>query len=209
MRASFSSRDVDNHTAFIRIKTNAPNEDQFIILPVEVEVTSGALPPLWKLSHFQHPLPAPRLIFFTFSSAAPGIYSSTEMLDFGTLRSQGTQSLKKKRHPKVFLWHLLFGLHWSFSLYFTFFYRSSKNAEPAPFKFGNKRRPDYSRCLHRPFEPRQGCAKPHVTPSHIFAFQSVRTTPSNEAVTVDFKAVTLKAGENRYTKVASISFDGE
>lgn len=43
MRASFSSRDVDNHTAFIRIKTNAPNEDQFIILPVEVEVTSGVL----------------------------------------------------------------------------------------------------------------------------------------------------------------------
>lgn len=42
MRASFSSRDVDNHTAFIRIKTNAPDEDQFIILPVEVEVTSGA-----------------------------------------------------------------------------------------------------------------------------------------------------------------------
>lgn len=44
MRASFSSRDVDNHTAYIRIKTNAPNEDQFIILPVEVEVTSGVLP---------------------------------------------------------------------------------------------------------------------------------------------------------------------
>lgn len=41
------------------------------------------------------------------------------------------------------------------------------------------------------------------------AFQSVRTTPSNEAVTIDFKAVTLKAGENRYTKVASISFDGK
>lgn len=48
MRASFSSRDVDNHTAFIRIKTNAPNEDQFIILPVEVEVTSGGLPNLCK-----------------------------------------------------------------------------------------------------------------------------------------------------------------
>lgn len=47
--------------------------------------------------------PAPGLMFFSFSSAAPGIYSSTEMLDFGTLRSQGTQSLKKKRHPKVFL----------------------------------------------------------------------------------------------------------
>lgn len=44
MRASFSSRDVDNHTAYIRIKTNAPNEDQFIILPLEVEVTSGVLP---------------------------------------------------------------------------------------------------------------------------------------------------------------------
>lgn len=44
MRASFSSRDADNHTAYIRIKTNAPNEDQFIILPLEVEVTSGVLP---------------------------------------------------------------------------------------------------------------------------------------------------------------------
>ena len=41
MRASFSSRDADNHTAFIRIKTNASDPDQFIILPVEVEVTSG------------------------------------------------------------------------------------------------------------------------------------------------------------------------
>lgn len=41
MRASFSSRDADNHTAFIRIKTNASNEDEFIILPMEVEVTAG------------------------------------------------------------------------------------------------------------------------------------------------------------------------
>ncbi|XP_030582936.1 transmembrane protein 131 isoform X2 [Archocentrus centrarchus] len=116
MRASFSSRDVDNHTAFIRIKTNAPNEDQFIILPVEVEVTS-----------------------------APGIYSSTEMLDFGTLRSQD--------RPKLLNLHLL----------------------------------------------NSGMKDVPIT--------SVRTTPSNEAVTIDFKAVTLKAGENRYTKVASISFD--
>uniref|UniRef100_A0A665TWD4 Uncharacterized protein n=1 Tax=Echeneis naucrates TaxID=173247 RepID=A0A665TWD4_ECHNA len=116
MRASFSSRDVDNHTAFIRIKTNAPNEDQFIILPVEVEVTS-----------------------------APGIYSSTEMLDFGTLRSQD--------RPKVLNLHLL-----------------NSGTKDVPIT-------------------------------------SVRTTPSNEAVTVDFKAVTLKAGESRYTKVASISFD--
>ncbi|XP_028259280.1 transmembrane protein 131 isoform X2 [Parambassis ranga] len=116
MRASFSSRDVDNHTAFIRIKTNAPNEDQFIILPVEVEVTS-----------------------------APGIYSSTEMLDFGTLRSQD--------RPKMLNLHLL-----------------NSGSKDVPIT-------------------------------------SVRTTPSNEAVTIDFKAVTLKAGENRYTKVASISFD--
>lgn len=50
MRASFSSRDADNHTAFIRIKTNAPNEDQFIILPVEVEVTSG----VFYKSHLHH-----------------------------------------------------------------------------------------------------------------------------------------------------------
>uniref|UniRef100_A0A3B3VP55 Transmembrane protein 131 n=1 Tax=Poecilia latipinna TaxID=48699 RepID=A0A3B3VP55_9TELE len=116
MRASFSSRDADNHTAFIRIKTNAPNEDQFIILPVEVEVTS-----------------------------APGIYSSTEMLDFGTLRSQD--------RPKLLNLHLL-----------------NSGTKDVPIT-------------------------------------SVRTTPSNEAVTVDFKAVTLKAGENRYTKVATICFD--
>uniref|UniRef100_A0A668AB82 Transmembrane protein 131 n=1 Tax=Myripristis murdjan TaxID=586833 RepID=A0A668AB82_9TELE len=116
MRASFSSRDADNHTAFIRIKTNAPNEDQFIILPVEVEVTS-----------------------------APGIYSSTEMLDFGTLRSQD--------RPKQLNLHLL-----------------NSGTKDVPIT-------------------------------------SVRTTPSNEAVTIDFKAITLKAGESRYTKVASISFD--
>lgn len=116
MRASFSSRDADNHTAFIRIKTNAPDEDQFIILPVEVEVTS-----------------------------APGIYSSTEMLDFGTLRSQD--------RPKMLNLHLL-----------------NSGTKDVPIT-------------------------------------SVRTTPSNEAVTIDFKAVTLKAGESRYTKVASISFD--
>ncbi|KAM9384925.1 transmembrane protein 131 [Pholidichthys leucotaenia] len=116
MRASFSSRDADNHTAFIRIKTNAPNEDKFIILPVEVEVTS-----------------------------VPGIYASTSMLDFGTLRSQD--------RPKMLNLHLL-----------------NSGSKDVPIT-------------------------------------SVRTTPSNEAVTVDFKAVTLKAGDSRYTKVASISFD--
>ncbi|XP_077573072.1 transmembrane protein 131 isoform X1 [Stigmatopora nigra] len=116
MRASFSSRDVDNHTAFIRIKTNAPDDDKFIILPVEVEVTS-----------------------------APGIYASTEMLDFGTLRSQD--------RPKMLALYLL-----------------NSGAKDVPIT-------------------------------------SVRTTPSNEAVTIDFKAITLRAGESRYTKVAIISFD--
>ncbi|XP_047669572.1 transmembrane protein 131 isoform X2 [Tachysurus fulvidraco] len=116
MRASFSSRDADNHTAFIRIKTNASNEDEFIILPVEVEVTT-----------------------------APGIYSSTEMLDFGTLRSQD--------RPKQLNLHLL-----------------------------NSGAKDVS-------------------------IMSVRPTPANEAVTVEFKQITLKAGESRYTKVASIYFD--
>ncbi|XP_063057580.1 transmembrane protein 131 [Engraulis encrasicolus] len=116
MRASFSSRDADNHTAFIRIKTNNSHDDEFFILPVEVEVTS-----------------------------APGIYSSTEMLDFGTLRSQD--------RPKQLNLHLL--------------------------NSGNK----------------------DVT------ITSIRATPSNEAITVEFKQITLKAGESRYTKVATISFD--
>ncbi|KAM4601998.1 transmembrane protein 131-like isoform 2-T2 [Polymixia lowei] len=116
MRASFSSREADNHTAFIRIKTNASDPDQFIILPVEVEVTS-----------------------------APGIYSSIEMLDFGTLRSQDK--------PKLLNLYLL----------------------------------------------NSGTKDVQIT--------SIRASPSNDAVTIDFKAVTLKAGENKYTKVASISFD--
>uniref|UniRef100_A0AAY4DZ93 Transmembrane protein 131 n=1 Tax=Denticeps clupeoides TaxID=299321 RepID=A0AAY4DZ93_9TELE len=116
MRASFSSRDADNHTAFIRIKTNASEEDQFIILPVEVEVTS-----------------------------APGIYSSIEMLDFGMLRSQD--------RPKQLNLHLL-----------------NSGSKDVPIT-------------------------------------SVRPTPSNDAVSVEFKQITLKAGENKYTKVASISFD--
>ncbi|XP_059912183.1 transmembrane protein 131-like [Gadus macrocephalus] len=116
MRASFSSREADNHTAFIRIKTNASDPDQFIILPVEVEVT-----------------------------AAPGIYSSIEMLDFGTLRSQDK--------AKQLNLHLL----------------------------------------------NSGSKDVQIT--------SIRASPANEAVTIDFKAITLKAGENKYTKVASISFD--
>ncbi|KAM5180058.1 transmembrane protein 131 [Mantella aurantiaca] len=116
MRASFSSREADNHTAFIRIKTNASDSAEFIILPVEVEVTT-----------------------------APGIYSSIEMLDFGTLRTQDL--------PKVLNLHLL-----------------NSGAKDVPIT-------------------------------------SVRSTPQNDAITVYFKPITLKASENRYTKVASISFD--
>ncbi|XP_067416094.1 transmembrane protein 131 isoform X2 [Emydura macquarii macquarii] len=116
MRASFSSREADNHTAFIRIKTNASDNAEFIILPVEVEVTT-----------------------------APGIYSSTEMLDFGTLRTQDM--------PKILNLHLL-----------------NSGTKDVPIT-------------------------------------SVRPTPQNEAITVHFKPVTLKASESKYTKVASISFD--
>lgn len=86
MRASFSSRDADNHTAFIRIKTNASNEDEFIILPVEVEVTTGQLNELFLIP-FDKIFLALTHVLCIFP--APGIYSSTEMLDFGTLRSQG------------------------------------------------------------------------------------------------------------------------
>ncbi|XP_053311143.1 transmembrane protein 131 [Spea bombifrons] len=116
MRASFSSREADNHTAFIRIKTNASDSAEFIILPVEVEVTT-----------------------------APGIYSSAEMLDFGTLRTQD--------QPKVLNLHLL----------------------------------------------NSGMKDVPIT--------SVRSTPQNDAITVHFKPITLKASESKYTKVASISFD--
>ncbi|XP_067841900.1 transmembrane protein 131 [Heptranchias perlo] len=116
MRASFSSREADNHTAFIRIKTNASDSTEFLILPVEVEVTT-----------------------------APGIYSSIEMLDFGTLRTQDL--------PKVLNLHLL-----------------NSGAKDVPIT-------------------------------------SIKPSPPNEAVTVDFKPITLKASETKYTKVASIIFD--
>lgn len=45
--------------------------------------------------------------------------------------------------------------------------------------------------------------------SYFACLQSVRPTPQNEAITVHFKPVTLKASESKYTKVASISFDGK
>lgn len=43
----------------------------------------------------------------------------------------------------------------------------------------------------------------------FFSLQSIRPTPQNDAVTVHFKPITLKASESKYTKVASISFDGK
>ena len=43
----------------------------------------------------------------------------------------------------------------------------------------------------------------------FFSLQSVRPTPQNDAITVHFKPITLKASESKYTKVASISFDGK
>lgn len=42
-----------------------------------------------------------------------------------------------------------------------------------------------------------------------FSLQSIRPTPQNDAITVYFKPITLKASESKYTKVASISFDGK
>ncbi|XP_067136144.1 transmembrane protein 131 isoform X2 [Centruroides vittatus] len=57
MRANFVARIERNHTAYIRIKTNSTNHD-YLVLPVEVEVTS-----------------------------VPGIYSPSEILEFGVLRS--------------------------------------------------------------------------------------------------------------------------
>ncbi|XP_038063228.1 transmembrane protein 131-like [Patiria miniata] len=75
MRASFTGRVESNHTAFIRIKTNHSKrldeeENELLMLPVEVEVSS-----------------------------APGLYSSLEMLDFGTLRSLDAP----KTHPVYLL----------------------------------------------------------------------------------------------------------
>lgn len=125
MRASFSSREADNHTAFIRIKTNASDSTEFIILPVEVEVTTGLQKSgvffllgfkfvqlfCWVLGGFGFSYSAYltfKLIeyikynkkivtfFFFFFLKAPGIYSSTEMLDFGTLRTQGKLCFKSQ-----------------------------------------------------------------------------------------------------------------
>ena len=41
MRANFIGRVENNHTAFIRIKTDKEKNTETLILPVEIEVTSG------------------------------------------------------------------------------------------------------------------------------------------------------------------------
>lgn len=55
MRASFVARVESNHTSYIRIKTNSSSDD-YLVLPVEVEVSS-----------------------------TPGLYTTTDMLRFGVL----------------------------------------------------------------------------------------------------------------------------
>ena len=57
MKANFVARMENNHTAYIRIKTNTTGAE-FLYLPLEVEVTS-----------------------------APGIYCPQEMIDFGLVPS--------------------------------------------------------------------------------------------------------------------------
>ncbi|XP_014681783.1 PREDICTED: transmembrane protein 131-like [Priapulus caudatus] len=58
MRLNFMGREENNHTAFIRIRTNKSQENEYLILPMEVEVTK-----------------------------VPGIYAHAGLLDFGTLRT--------------------------------------------------------------------------------------------------------------------------
>lgn len=58
MKANFVARLVNNHTAYIRIKTNSTGAE-FLYLPLEVEVT-----------------------------AQPGLYSPQEVLDFGMMPSE-------------------------------------------------------------------------------------------------------------------------
>lgn len=58
MKANFIGRTENNHTAFIRIKTNQKQDTQLLVLPIEVEVTSS-----------------------------PGIYAAQELIDFGILRT--------------------------------------------------------------------------------------------------------------------------
>lgn len=55
MRANFIGRVETNHTAFIRIKTNHEQAQGVLILPVEVEVTSGKCFYICLLSNYPIP----------------------------------------------------------------------------------------------------------------------------------------------------------
>ncbi|XP_053399004.1 transmembrane protein 131-like isoform X2 [Mercenaria mercenaria] len=58
MKANFVGRTENNHTAFIRIKTDKQDLQHTVVLPMEVEVTSS-----------------------------PGVYVATELIDFGIVRT--------------------------------------------------------------------------------------------------------------------------
>ncbi|XP_060574251.1 transmembrane protein 131-like isoform X2 [Ruditapes philippinarum] len=58
MKANFVGRTENNHTAFIRIKTDKHDLQHTVVLPMEVEVTSS-----------------------------PGVYVATELIDFGIVRT--------------------------------------------------------------------------------------------------------------------------
>ncbi|XP_071088410.1 transmembrane protein 131-like isoform X1 [Haliotis cracherodii] len=116
MRANFVGRVENNHTAFIRIKTNQESDSEMLILPVEVEVSSE-----------------------------PGIYSPIEMIDFGILRT-----LDK---PKVVKLNLI-----------------NTGAKPI-----------------------------HIS--------SVNVSPSNDAVSIDFRPIKLQPDPGRQVTVAHITYN--
>eukprot|EP00118_Oscarella_pearsei_P015669 m.142894 g.142894 ORF g.142894 m.142894 type:complete len:1873 (+) comp38370_c0_seq35:509-6127(+) len=75
MRANFVGRVVNNHTAFIRIKTNVEKDrkTEMLILPMEIEVTEGWLPCF--------------ICLLISSIAGGGLFSYLDTFDFGTLRT--------------------------------------------------------------------------------------------------------------------------
>lgn len=100
---------------------------------------------LWHLncSRFQ-------VSYVCFLCTAPGIYSSTEMLDFGTLRSQGNSPYKENYNFRFLnyimcSWPPLLIIILCFPT--TLCCRSSKTAERTPIKFRNKRCSNYSEYL--------------------------------------------------------------
>ena len=81
---SFYGRTINNHTAFIRIKTNSSMEDSPIALPVEVKVTQGKKCCTINLHKIYQ--------YFCILSAT-GIFLSREFIDFGLLKSGGEYHL--------------------------------------------------------------------------------------------------------------------